>query len=97
MSTVAALLHFSQIISGQDVNLPLVNPTGFFPTAITIASQIIGAVSFLIIVLAGLRYAMSMGDPQKTAQAKDAIIYAAVGLALSLGAYAIVTFVITKT
>ncbi len=55
---------------------------------------LLGSISLLIIILAGIKYITSQGEPDKVARAKDTIIYAAIGLAVSLSAYGIVTFVI---
>lgn len=55
---------------------------------------IIGALAVLFIVIAGLRYVISAGDPQDVKQAKNGIIYAAVGLALAVFGEAIVTWVV---
>lgn len=65
-------------------------------TIITIVFGIAGAVALLVIVLAGLQYILSRGDPQKTASAKNTIIYALVGLALVVLAQAIVVFVVNS-
>lgn len=65
-------------------------------TILGVVFGIIGALSLLVITLSGLRYIMSAGDPQKTAQAKNGIIYALIGLAVSLSAEAIVIYVIGK-
>jgi len=62
--------------------------------ALAIVFSIVGAISLLIIVIAGFRFIASQGDPQKVAQAKSAIIYASVGLAVSILAVTIVGFVI---
>jgi len=55
---------------------------------------IIGAIALLMIVLAGLRYITSAGDPQKAAGAKNTIILALVGLVIAMTAEAIVTYVV---
>lgn len=54
------------------------------------------ALAVLIIAIAGLNYVLSAGDPQKTAKAKDAILYAVIGLAVSIFGYVIVAFVIGR-
>jgi hypothetical protein len=59
---------------------------------IGIVFGIIGALSVLFIIIAGVRYMMSGGDPQKTAKAKEGIIYALVGLAVAICAESIVVF-----
>lgn len=55
-----------------------------------------GAISVLVVTVAGLSYVLSTGDPQKTARAKDAILYALIGLAVSILSFTIVTFVIGR-
>lgn len=55
---------------------------------------ITGAAAVIVMVVGGLRYVLSGGDPKNTAAAKDTIMYAAIGLVVSLLAYAIVSFVL---
>lgn len=56
----------------------------------------IGAIALLIIVIAGLRFILSNGDPQNVSKARNTIIYAAVGLAIAVSAEVIVTFVLNN-
>lgn len=63
-------------------------------TAITtIVFSITGAISVLIITIAGFQYITSQGNPQAVGKAKNAIIYACVGLFISILAVSIVNFV----
>ncbi len=55
---------------------------------------IAGAIAVLIIVIAGFRYIVSQGDPSQVAAARNAILYAVVGLVVIMFAFAIVNFVI---
>ncbi|MFO0881996.1 MAG: hypothetical protein U0491_00920 [Candidatus Saccharimonadales bacterium] len=57
---------------------------------------LIAAISFLVIVIAGFKYVISIGDPQKIVSARKTIVYAVIGLIISLSATAIVAFVIGK-
>ena len=57
---------------------------------------LLGAISTLMIVIAGLRYVMARGQPDKTTQARNIIQYSVIGLIISSLAYAIVAFVITN-
>lgn len=52
------------------------------------------SIALLIIVISGLRYIISAGDPGKMAQAKKGVIFALVGLVVALSAFSIVTFVV---
>lgn len=55
---------------------------------------VMGAVAVLIVVLAGFYMINSQGDPGKVANARNAIIYALVGLAVIMFVFAIVNFVL---
>ena len=61
---------------------------------VAVIAIIAGAIAVLIIVLAGLRYITSRGNPNETAKAKDAIIYAVVGLIIIISAFSIVNYVV---
>lgn len=55
---------------------------------------IAGAIAMLVIVIAGIRFILGRGDPQKSADARNTIIYAGVGLAIAVLAFSIVRFVV---
>ena len=57
---------------------------------------VVGSLAVLFIVIGGFRYIISGGDSQSTAKARNTIIYAAVGLAVTLAATAIVNLVLGK-
>ena len=62
-----------------------------------IINAIIGFVAIIaviVIIIGGINYTMSQGDPQKTKKAKDTILYGVIGLIISLLAFAIVNFVL---
>lgn len=62
--------------------------------ALSIVFGVTAAVAMLILVIAGFRYIISQGDPNAVSQAKNTIIYAVLGLFISLAAFSIVTFVV---
>lgn len=53
-----------------------------------------GIICVIIIVIAGIEYSISIGNPSKVTKAKNAILYAAVGLAIIIASAAIVNFVV---
>ena len=57
---------------------------------------IVGAISVLMIIIGGLLYVTSQGDSGNVTKAKNTILYAVVGLIVSLLAYAIVNWVLTR-
>ncbi len=67
--------------------------TNSIQIVLEIVFNIIGGLALLIVVVSGLRYITSTGDPQKTSRAKDGVVYALIGLAVAVTAQAIVVFV----
>ena len=55
---------------------------------------VVAALSVLFVVIGGMRFVFSAGDPQAAGKARSTIIYAAVGLVLALLAESIVAFVL---
>lgn len=89
-----SILAYTKIDSSQ---LPHKVPgTTAIHTILEVVSGIIGALALLMIVVSGLRYITSAGDPQKASSAKNGIIYALVGLIIAIMAEAIIAFVINR-
>jgi hypothetical protein len=65
-------------------------------TILSVTFAIIGAIAFLILIISGLRYVISAGDPNAVSKAKNAMVYALVGLAIAISAEAIVAFVVNR-
>ncbi len=55
---------------------------------------VLGIIAVVMIIVGGVNYATSMGDPGKATKAKNTIMYSVVGLVIALLAFAIVNFVI---
>lgn len=66
-------------------------------TAINILSAIGGIVAVIIIIINGIRFITSNGDPQATNSARNGIIYALVGILVVVLAQVIVQFVLQRT
>ncbi len=54
----------------------------------------IGVISVIMIVVGGIRYALSAGNSSSITAAKDTVLYAVIGLVVALLSYAIVKFVV---
>lgn len=57
---------------------------------------ILGAISVIVIIIAGFGYVTSSGDAVKVTKAKNTLMYAVVGLVVAILAYAIVDFVVKR-
>ena len=72
----------------------LVGPDGVFTKISNTLLLIIGVISVVMLIYGGFRYIISGGDNKKVTDAKNNILYAIIGLIISLLAYAIINFVI---
>jgi len=82
--------------NGAGGSNPLFGPGGILTTVVQILTIIIGIASVFTIIIAGLRMIVSNGDSNTINVARNAIIYAAAGLAITAAAQAIVTFVLSR-
>jgi hypothetical protein len=64
--------------------------------AFNIVLGVMGAVAFLMLVIAGFRYVLSGGESSAVAESKRMIIYSIVGLVVIALAATIVNFVVSK-
>ncbi len=53
----------------------------------------VGAISVIVLIIGGLRYVVSGGNAAQVQGAKNTILYAIVGIVISIAAYALVQFV----
>lgn len=84
-------------INPNEINIPQSTPTeNTITNGLQMFFGIAAAVALLIIALSALRMVMSRGNAQDVQKSRDAIIYAAVGLAICLSGLAVVTFVIER-
>lgn len=65
-------------------------------TVINVLLFIIGLIAVIMLIMGGILYATSAGDPGAVTKAKNTILYAIIGLAVAFFAYAIVNWVIAR-
>lgn len=73
---------------------PLFGPDGLATNITQLITVIAGVVSIVVIILGGIKYITSTGDPQKINSAKNTILYACIGLVVSLLSQAVVSFIL---
>lgn len=80
-------------LTKNDLDIPKNEFSGANITnVLQIVFGVAGAVAFLLVTFAGLKYVLSQGNPQETSKAKNAIIDALIGLVIAMSAFAIVSF-----
>lgn len=83
--------------SSQDTSdNSIYGPNGIITKIANIIAIIAGIAAVIVIIVAGIQYMLSTGDPTKVNNAKNAILYALVGLVVIIVARALVVLVIGK-
>lgn len=65
-------------------------------TVINVLLFVAGIVAVIVIIIGGIRYVTSSGEAANVKGAKDTILYAVVGLVITILAFSIVNFVLGK-
>ena len=73
---------------------PLFGPKGVITRVANLFGVVVGLISVFMIILGGLRYVQSAGDSTKTNNAKNTILYAAIGLGVASLAGVIAQFIL---
>lgn len=87
----------SAVIDTSEVNIPkpALNDSAL-QEVLSIIFALIGGISLLFIIYGGIRLIMSQGNPDAFNKARNIILYAIVGLVISVSAFSIVTFVVGR-
>lgn len=89
---------YSFAIQGYTDGLPRASANGgVLGQVLNIVIAILAALSVLFVVIGGLRFVLSAGDPQAVSKARSTIIYATVGLVIAITAEAIVSLVLNNS
>jgi uncharacterized membrane protein len=84
----------AEAAKGSGMPSELVGVDGVFTKITNTVLYAVGIISVIMLIYGGLRYVISGGDSKKVTDAKNTIMYAIIGLIISILAYAIVNFVI---
>lgn len=85
------------LIKKEEVKIPT---TEFGPDktnlVLNVIFGVIGGVALIVLILAGIKFMTSQGNPDGIAKARNTIIYAAIGLVVSVSALSIVNLVLGR-
>ena len=72
------------------------NASNMIQTVINILLYVLGIIAVIMIIIGGIRFTTSDGDPAGVKSARNTIIYSVVGLVVAILAYAIVNLVVGR-
>jgi hypothetical protein len=88
---VVTILCITSPAFAADTNV--VQVQNFIRSIIQVVASLAGLVATAFFVGGGLRYIMSSGNPEQLQKSKSTLIWAATGLAITIGAYALSSIV----
>ncbi|MBQ6147504.1 hypothetical protein IJH66_00230 [Candidatus Saccharibacteria bacterium] len=72
----------------------LLGSNGVFTGITNTILYVVGVISVIMLIFGGIKYAISAGDSKKVTDAKNTILYAIIGLIITILSYSIVNFVL---
>jgi hypothetical protein len=88
------LWWYSLLAQFDAPSIPRLQADSVVAGALNIIYWVVGVVSVIMIVIGAIKYITSGGDPKGTQGAKNTILYAIIGLVVSILAFAITNFVL---
>ena len=74
----------------------LIGQNGVFTNITNTILFAVGLISVVMLIFGGIRYVISGGDQKKVTDAKNTILYAIIGLIISILSFAIVNFILNS-
>ncbi|MBR5389259.1 hypothetical protein IK146_01725 [Candidatus Saccharibacteria bacterium] len=68
--------------------------TGVISNITNTILYVLGFISVVMLIIGGVKYALSAGDAKAVTDAKNTILYALIGLVIAILSYAIVNFIV---
>ncbi len=81
-------------VNDIDTNAPSTGVTGVIESITYILLWLVGATAVIVIIINGIRFIVSNGDAQATANARNGILYAIVGVIVAFIAWGLVNWVL---
>lgn len=81
------------VVLKDPLNLPAGDPTALWARLIGALLGFVGVGALITFVYAGFMFLTSSGNPEQVKKAKDTMIYAVLGVAVSMGAYVILSYI----
>ncbi len=75
---------------------PIFGPGGILTTLINILSLAVGVISVFVILIAGIKFITSSGEPQSVNSARNTILYAVIALVITMSAQLAVRLILSR-
>lgn len=82
--------------NAPDSDNPLFGPNGIITTGVQILTIVVGVIVVFVIIISGVRFVTSQGDPNSVSQARNGLLYGIIGLIIAASAQLVVSFILSK-
>jgi len=96
LAPTTALAKISGPVNPSGLPEKLVGQGGIITKISNAILAVVGVLAVLFLILGGVQYITSAGNPDNVAKAKNTILYAVIGLIFVILSFAIVNFIITR-
>ena len=86
----------SSVCKADGENDPIAGQEGILLRVVGILSYVVGAASLIVIIYAGLKYVLANGDATSITTARNAILYALIGVVVFTLSQIIIRFLLGK-
>lgn len=86
----------STVCNSQGSGNPVSGPGSIINRVTRVVAVAAGVIAVIIIIVSGIRFTTSHGDPQSVNSAKNTLLYAIIGLIVIIAAQAIISYVVTS-
>lgn len=87
---------FANVTVTKPTDLPDVSGDQLFGGILNLVFLLAAGISLIVLILQGIRFALSSGNSEATTQARNGIIYALVGLTIITTAWSLIEFTINR-
>jgi len=91
----SAIQNGADLAHGDGQPIALFGDSGIFTQISNTLLFIVGALSVMMLIVGGIRYVISGGNTASVTAAKNTVLYAIVGVVISMVAYASINFILT--
>lgn len=85
--------QLASLLDANNLGIPKTDATNSMTGLLNTVYWLAGVIAVIIIIVAGFMYVTSSGDAAKVVKAKNAIMYAVIGLIIIIFAYVITGFI----
>jgi hypothetical protein len=91
-----ATLCVDNNVTQNQQNNSVFGQNGIITKAAKLLSIVVGVAAVIMIIVGGIQYVTSSGDPTNVSNAKNTVLYAIIGLVVALLAQVIIVFILNK-